>query len=97
LETNTRRYRTRDEWARIMEEQTESGLSQKAFCEQRGIAVGAFYNAKKRMRTKAMTPAVEAAFLGVTVEDVPLVPRWDVELSLGDGVVLRLRRSAAEV
>ena len=91
-----RRHRTREEWTRIFHDQSASGLSRKAFCERHAITLSSFDNAKARLRGRAMVPSAEPAFLGVVVEDSPPVPRepgWDMELSLGGGVVLRLRRS----
>jgi len=61
--------------------------------------LSAFYNAKARLGKPELVPSAEPAFLGVVVEDSPPTlhePSWDVELSLGDGVVLRLRRSSSD-
>ena len=97
MQSKARRHRTRAEWYRIIGDQGESGLSQRAYCEQHGITLSAFYNAKARLGKSGLVPSAEPAFLGVVVDDSPPTPHepsWDVELSLGDGVVLRLRRSA---
>ena len=45
-----RRRRTAEQWAALLAEHGESGLSQRAFCRSRGLSVGAFYNAKSRAK-----------------------------------------------
>ena len=92
----TRRHRTREEWTRIIDDQDASGLSQRAYCERHGITVSSFHNAKARLRETALVAVAQPAFVGVTVDESPVSPPtygWDVELTLGDGVVLRLRRT----
>ena len=82
--------RSVEEWTALLAEQAESGLSQRAFCELRGLSVSSFCNAKSR--AKALT--VEGEFIAVTCvpESVEApVASWDVELTLGAGVVLRMR------
>ena len=91
-----RRRRTQGQWATLLAEQGESGLTQRAFCRSRGLSVSAFYNAKSR--AKAPAPVVEerseGEFIAVSVDPhagFPVSERWDVELTLGRGVVLRVR------
>ena len=90
------RRRSRDEWARLFSEQAESGLSQRAFCEARHLSVSTFGNAKRRARAGAGVSAsgVGDDFVPVifdTEASVPATGRWDIELTLGSGVVLRIR------
>ena len=85
-----RRRRSVGEWTALLAEQVESGLSQRAFCELRGVSMSSFYNAKSR--AKALT--VESEFIEVSCSPEPsesAVSGWDVELTLGAGVVLRMR------
>ena len=44
--------RSKDEWHRLIEAQATSGLSQKAFCAQAGIAVTTFGYWKRKLRTE---------------------------------------------
>ena len=100
-----RRSRSLAQWQALFAEQADSGLSQYGFCQSRGVSTSAFYNAKARLkntdavrrkniRAHAMAPVSE--FIAVSVE--PTVssqerePAWEVELTLGAGVVLRIRR-----
>jgi hypothetical protein len=93
-----RRSRSLAQWQALFAEQADSGLSQYGFCQSRGVSTSAFYNAKARLKNTeaghAMAPVSE--FIAVSVE--PTVssqerePAWEVELTLGAGVVLRIRR-----
>jgi hypothetical protein len=76
----------------------ESGLSQKAFCEREGVALSTFQYWKRRLghrplaesaRTQEPASAASVIDLG-TLEDRPA--GWEVEIELGDGVSLTLRR-----
>lgn len=94
---NGRRVRrSKSDWLTLIEAQRESGLSQQRFCEQRQISVGAFYHAKSRYeaRTDERSAAAHEAFvpLGITSASAPSSSGWEIELSLGGEVVLRLRR-----
>ena len=94
MASKSRVHRTREQWLAIIAEQVDSGLSQKRFCEAHSITPSAFYNAKSRYN--GATGVAEAAqFISVCVDPPPVEPArptWEVELSLGDGVTLRLRR-----
>jgi transposase-like protein len=84
-----RARRSRDEWQRLIDEQAESGQTQAAFCAERGISVTSLQNWKRRLARSESTgePWLE---LGTLVEAKS--PTWDIELDLGDGIRLRLRR-----
>ena len=91
-----RRRRTAEQWAAPLAEHGESGLSQRAFCRSRGLSVGAFYNAKSRAKAPALLveERPEGEFIAVSLDPhagFPVQARWDVELTLGPGVVLRVR------
>ncbi len=78
--------RSADEWSGIMADFERSGLSQREFCESRGLSSKTFSNWRCRLRP--------GCGKGSFVELAPPVSSgWDVELDLGDGVVLRVRRS----
>ena len=99
-----RQRRTPREWDVLFAEQLDSGLTQLAFCRSRGLSAGSFYNAKGRARA-AMSEVGhcrEDEFVAVTLSPQPSLPSgvrrdyasdasWDVELTLGGGVVLRVR------
>ena len=89
LETKRRKRRSGDEWQRLIDEQAESGQSQSTFCAARGISVASLQNWKRRLAAPEATPKPWLE-LGTLAEASSA--RWDVELDLGDGIVLRLRR-----
>lgn len=84
--------RSREQWAALFAEQADSGLSQTAFCASRGIVVSTFTNAKRRLDVSgghADHDFVALSMDGSTTRDV--TPAWNIELSLGAEVVLRIR------
>ena len=92
-----RRHRTAREWEAVFAQQASSGLSLKAYCQRHGITLSAFYNAKSRFKSKSVVspPETPGEFIGISLDAMlpAAPPQWDVELSLGDGVVLRIRHS----
>lgn len=69
----------------------DSGLSQRAFCESRGLALSSFANAMRRRAGAEVGRAVAEDF--VTISFVGTNDSgWAIELSLGEGVMLRFRR-----
>ena len=94
---NTRQpRRSREEWARLISEQAESGLTPRAFCQSRHLSVSTFCNAKRRAAaaTRDSAPGIGGDFVPVIFDtDIsePATQRWDIELALGSGVVLRIR------
>ena len=80
-----------------MAEQAASGLDQQAFCRSRGLSTSAFYNAKSRLRAAPVSRRGPSAseFVAVALEPQDrghdTTTAWEVELSLGAGVVLRVR------
>ncbi len=89
----SRRYsrRSRSQWARLVSEQRESGLSQRAFCERRGLSISSFTHWRRRLQVDGDEGINETGFIELAL-DPTQVEAWDVELTLGAGVVLRVRR-----
>ena len=91
-----RRRRTQGEWSELLAEQVVSGLSQRAFCEARGLSVSSFTYAKRRAKTtqdKGEQNAV-SEFVPLNLENSPgssTVASWDIELALPTGITLRIR------
>ncbi|MBU2755107.1 IS66 family insertion sequence element accessory protein TnpB [Acidithiobacillus sp. CV18-2] len=89
--------RSQSDWQRLIDEQKVSGLSQKAFCAQTGIAVATYQYWKRKLRVDA---AVQSdAVTGSRKDWLELTPElsepalgWHIELDLGHGVCLRLRQ-----
>lgn len=91
------------EWQQIMDDYRHSSLNQKAFCEQKGLAMSTFSKWRKQLglvntHSAASTTADFKPLLSVST--VPVASAtvennqhgdWDVELVLGAGMVLRIR------
>ncbi len=93
--------RNKTEWRRLIEEQAASGLTQKAFCAQAGIAVATFGYWKRKLRDEGALRSDERAdprrvtlddWIELTPPSPGPAPGWHIELDLGNGLCLRLRR-----
>jgi hypothetical protein len=92
--------RSRAQWQGLIERAARSPLSIAAFCRGEGVNTASFYSWRRRLgevapsRTVAEATGEEGAFLelGVLGGEVGGAARWDIELELGAGLVLRLRR-----
>ena len=88
---------------------TDSGLTQKAFCQRAGLAISTFSKWRKQLglvSTASQAIAVSHADfqplrLTTPADDVVSIPEpnvshsdWEVELILGRGITLRLRTAA---
>ena len=94
--SSTRRFRRcADEWHRLIAEQASSGLSQTVFCQRKGIALSSFSKWKSKLVTQppARADAADQASPWIDLSDLPgTASVWDIELDLGGGLCLRLRR-----
>ena len=92
---SVRRVRSEAEWEALLAEFERWDGTQVSFCESRGVSVKSFQGwRRKRGLTAAATAGRRAASKpgGFVEIATGAGPGWDVELSLGDGVTLRLRR-----
>ena len=83
-----RRRRSTMQWQQLITAQAASGLSQREFCARESIPLGSFCNARRRLQVNG-NAVVEAAPDFVSLSPVPTA--WEVELSVGDGVIIRVR------
>ena len=86
-----RTRRSRDEWQRLVSEQAESGLTQTAFCEAKGLSLTSLQYWKRKLADNAATPP-PTPWVDLGTLAAAASPGWDIELQLGDGICLRLRR-----
>ena len=86
--TPRRIRRSRDEWQQRINEQAGSDMTQAAFCQTRALSLAGFQNVRRRL--VAQVPAEPWVELGALSEAGG--SGWDIELTLGDGICLRLRR-----
>jgi hypothetical protein len=95
--------RSASEWRALMRAFARSGLKRTQFCERHGLALSTFAWWQSRLRRESATRAVSEAtpspvgalFVELAQEDKPVAAasaNWDVELELGSGVFVRLRR-----
>ncbi len=91
--TNKKARRSRGEWQQLVEAHAASGLTQAAFCRREGLALSTFQYWKRQLAAdgRADPPADEATVIDLgALEERPA--GWEVEIALGDGVSLTLRR-----
>jgi hypothetical protein len=81
--------RTRSDWEELIEKFERSGLSRQRFCMEGSIPVSSFDYWRRKLR-RERSPAASSFIELPKVSS--LGSDWDVELELGGGVVLRLRR-----
>jgi len=83
-----RTHRSPEQWQTIIDRQSASGQSARAFCDSQQICYAVFCKWRKRLSIADQPPLVELSGL----IDTPRANPWDIELDLGDGMTLRLRR-----
>ena len=76
-------------WRGLIAEQQQSGQSVAAFCRERGLRDGPFYEWKKRLRPHEAEPfvAVEIAAVEAPVAPLPIAPvlNTSIEIRLSHG------------
>lgn len=84
--------RTQAQWTQVISEQAESGLTQEVFCERHDVGLGAFGKAKRQLSRVGDVRSLNGTseFVSVPVEPT-LSGQWEVELSVGRDVVIRIR------
>ena len=80
---------SRETWRRLVDEHAASGQTQTAFCAESGISLARFGNWKRWLAAEAGAHGPWVELLGVSELRTA---SWDIELDLGAGVCLRLRR-----
>jgi len=91
-----RARRGRAQWQGLIERAAHSPQSISAFCRAEDVSTASFYSWRKRLG--AATPggavAEDGTFLalGTLGPEIGGAAPWDIELELGAGMVLRLRR-----
>ncbi|BBP44640.1 hypothetical protein THMIRHAS_08360 [Thiosulfatimonas sediminis] len=59
-------------WVQRIADWQASGLSQRAFCQQQGLAISTFYTWRRRLRNLSQEPIKESsAFLPMVIHDQP--------------------------
>lgn len=81
-------HRSPEQWQAIVNRHSSSGQSARAFCDRHQLCYPVFCKWRKRLSLPEQSPLVDVSAL----VDVQLPIQWDIELDLGDGMTLRLRR-----
>ncbi len=90
--------RTPEQWKAIISEYESSGLTQRDFCLQQGVAYSSFTYWLKKLKEMGPASYVDAVstplFVGIEPSRSPSTAsnNWDVELAFANGMVLRLRQ-----
>ncbi len=91
ISTRQRRVRRSEgEWREIFDRFDQSGVTREAFCAEHGIVLSSFMRWRKKLRSSPVA-AHEPVFVELTPQGE--ASPWEVELELGAGVMLRLRRA----
>ena len=94
-----RKHRTPEQWQVLVDQQRDSGLSAMQFCKQENIGYASFCNWRKRLADHSADESAnsgEANFLDLSslMGGSPSSgPGWNIVLSLGNGVELRLSQN----
>lgn len=95
--------RSAGEWRALIREFSRSGETRTRFCERHGVALSTFDRWRSLLRREPAAPsqtmpsAAGALFVELAGEGKPPAAAsapWDVELELGAGMFVRLRRPA---
>lgn len=88
----TRRSST--QWQQIVDDQAQSGLSAPQYCQKHHVSYASFCQWRQRFsQAKALSDDPHSDFIDLS--QIPTFSgsgRWNISLSLGDGVELRLSR-----
>ena len=84
-----RTRRSREQWRQLLDEHAASGQTQTAFCQAKGLCLASFQNWKRKL---AVTEEASQPWVELGTLDQAAGSGWDIELDLGNGVCLRLRR-----
>ena len=91
-----RKHRTPEQWQALVDQQRVSGLSAPQFCKQENIGYASFCNWRKRLSDPSTDDSAgsgEASVLDLSSlmgTSPSSGPGWNIVLSLGNGVELRL-------
>ena len=86
--------RTTAQWQTLIDQLPESGLTTKAYCQQHNVSLSCFYQWRSKL-TKTdihLIPSSEDDWYNVPSEPLAQT-HWDIELSLPNGVILRMKHS----
>ena len=91
--TQISKRRGQEEWQHLITQQQSSQLSQKAYCQERGLGLSTFQYWKRKLTTTGLSVSQSDTWLELpSAVDGSPDTSWDVELELGNGICLRLKQ-----
>jgi transposase-like protein len=84
--------RTTTQWQALVADQVQSGLSVRAFCEKRGIGYSTLSKWKSRLADGLGVATPPTHFVEVSPTEALATTHWELELTLGTDIILRLAR-----
>ena len=78
-------------WQELFARYDASGLTVVEFCRRHELCVSSFYR-WRQAPSDALPVSTMMPFVELPPAASPITQRWQIELDLGDGVVLRLAR-----
>jgi len=89
--------RSPEQWQELIHNQQQSGLSARAFCEQRELGYASFCNWRKRLSAVKSqgnnSSAPDADFIDLSSLPGSQQSGWQIKLKLGDGMELSLSKT----
>ncbi|MGB6139860.1 MAG: IS66 family insertion sequence element accessory protein TnpB [Pseudoalteromonas rhizosphaerae] len=89
------------QWANLIEAQKQSDLNIKEYCQQNALTTSNFYAWRKRLKTVKIEPTspfnnehqIQADWLKLDLDSKPAIKKWDIELHLPNGCVLKMNQA----
>ena len=92
--TQVGKRRGQEEWQYLISEQQNSDLSQKVYCQERGLGLSTFQYWKRKLTPAGLPVSQADSWLELpSAVDGSLVAGWDIELELGNGICLRFKQN----
>ena len=89
-----KKHRTSAQWQALVDQHHASGLSAVQFCKEQSVGYASFCNWRKRLsenQVEESSTSNDTGFLDLTsLMSQSSEPGWNIVLSLGNGVELRL-------
>lgn len=90
--------RNATQWANLIKSQTQSDLNIKEYCQQHSLTTSNFYAWRKRLKTAKVEltsplkneSEIKADWVRLDLDSKPTIKKWDIELHLPNGVILKM-------
>ena len=84
-------------WKNHINQWQQSGLSQLAYCQEHNLVINTFGNWKRKLNPASDSKPSADSFVELSIPPLEMENSmsnaWDIELSLGADIILRLRRA----